>query len=147
MLRSSLDLLSTATRPLRQRPMLDFHQGGHGTREEHEQVLRLRPEGGQPVQYLVWPKNRCGRRRAGEGGGGTCAVAMEKKMPLKTWPVASRQQSGITGLLVERSNSNCTSDAAYARTFGSVRSASTLRIGCTAMGVSYASPMRHSAWA
>ena len=53
MLVSSLDLLSTATGALRQRPMLDFHQGGHGTREEHEQVLRLRAQPGQPVEHLL----------------------------------------------------------------------------------------------
>ena len=51
-------------------------------------------------------------------------------MPLKTWPVARRQQSGMMGLLVERSSSNCTTVAAYARAFGSARRASSVRIGC-----------------
>ena len=53
-------------------------------------------------------------------------------MPLKTWPVARRQQSGMMGLLVERSSSNCTTVAAYARAFGSARRASSVRIGCRA---------------
>ena len=48
----------------------------------------------------------------------------------ETWPVASRQQSGMMGLLVERSSSNCTTVAAYARAFGSARRASNVRIGC-----------------
>ena len=39
-------------------------------------------------------------------------------MPLKTWPVARRQQSGMMGLLVERSSSNCTTVAAYAMKYG-----------------------------
>ena len=51
-------------------------------------------------------------------------------VPPKTWPVASRQQSGMMGLLVERSSSNCTTVAAYARAFGSARRASSVRIGC-----------------